>query len=348
MVRNLLRRDRVEQDLDDELRAALDLLIEEHRRRGLSAREARRAALIQLGGVESIKGQVREARAGAFLDTLLQDVRYAARLLVRSPLFALTAALSLAIGIGATTTIFTVVNGLLLRSAVGVTGPDRLVDIVRLKRQGGPSIDPISYPDYLEVRQRATTLDGVYGYQLELQPASLRPGDTGAERVYANVVTMNYFQVLGVPAGVGRTFGASDREEAGASPIAVLSHRLWVRRFDSDPAVVGRTVSLNGYPVTIVGVAREGFLGMTVVAPDMWIPTSMVAALNADIAARQLTARGAGWLMLGGRLKPGVSRAQASAEMSAIGETIAKEFPVSYDVIVPGLAPPDPSFIWSA
>ena len=348
IVRNLLRRERIEQDLDDELRAALDLLIDEHRRRGLSAPEARRAGLIQLGGLESIKGQVRDARVGAFLDTLLQDLRHAARLLVRSPLFTLTAVLSLAIGIGATTTIFTVVNGLLLRSAVGVAGPDRLVDIARLKRQGGPSIDPISYPDYLEVRKRATTLDGVYGYQLELQPASLRVRDTGAERVYAGVVTTNYFQVLGVPAAVGRTFGASDPEEAGASPIAVLSHRFWTRRFDSDPAVVGRTVYLNGYPLTVAGVAPEAFLGMTVVAPDLWIPTSMVAALNAENGARQLTARGAGWLMLGGRLKPGVSRAQASAEISAIGETIAKEFPVSYDFIVPALAPPDPAFIWSA
>ena len=230
IVRNLLRRERIEQDLDDELRAALDLLIDEHRRRGLSAPEARRAGLIQLGGLESIKGQVRDARVGAFLDTLLQDLRHAARLLVRSPLFTLTAVLSLAIGIGATTTIFTVVNGLLLRSAVGVAGPDRLVDIARLKRQGGPSIDPISYPDYLEVRKRATTLDGVYGYQLELQPASLRVGDTGAERVYAGVVTTNtsrcwvYLQPLDE-----RSVPATPRRRGPArSPFSVIASGLVV------------------------------------------------------------------------------------------------------------------------
>ena len=117
---------------------------------------------------------MRDVRAGAFLDTVLGDIRYAARLLVRNPLFTLTAALSLAIGIGATTTIFTVANGLLLRSAVGVTDPGRLVDIVGRRTAVAPGIDPVSYPDYLEVRRRATTLEGVYGYQLELQPASLR------------------------------------------------------------------------------------------------------------------------------------------------------------------------------
>ena len=349
IVRNILRRDRVEQDLDDEVRATLEILIDEYRAKGLSAGEARRAALLQLGGVESLKGQVRDARAGAFLDTLLQDLRYAARLLARNPVFTLTAALSLAIGIGATTTIFTVVNGLLLRSAVGVTDSDgRLVDIVRTQRRGGPSIDPISYPDYLEVRKRATTLDGVYGYQLELQAASLRVSDVGAERVYAGVVTTNYFQVLGVPSVVGRTFGSNDDEEAGASPIAVLSHRFWVRRFDSDPSVVGHTVYLNGYPLTIVGVARAGFLGMTVVAPDLWIPTSMVAALDPESGTRLLTARAADWLMLGGRLKTGTSRAQASAQIAAIGEALASEFPVSYDFLPPGLAPADLSFVWSA
>ena len=347
IVRNIVRRDRVEQDLDDELRAALDLLIDEHRGKGLSTRDARRAALLQLDGIESLKGQVRDARAGAFLDTLVQDFRYAARLLARNPVFTLTAALSLAIGIGATTTIFTVVNGLLLRSAVGVTDSDRLVDIVRMQRGGGPGIDPFSYPAYLEVRKRATTLDGVYGYQLELQPTSLRVSDVGAERVYAGVVSTNYFQVLGVPAVVGRTFGSSDGEEAGASPIAVLSHRFWMRRFDSDPSIVGRTVYLNGYPLTVVGVARQGFLGMTVVAPDFWIPTSMVAVLNAESGTRLLTAREADWLMLGGRLKAGVPRARASAEIAAIGDALAKEFPVKYDFLPPGLAPTDISFAWS-
>ena len=347
-VRNVLSRDRVERDLDDELQAALDLLIDEELAKGKSPADARRSALLTLGGIETVKVQVRDARAGAWFDTVLGDIRYAARLLVRNPIFTLTAAVSLAIGIGATTTIFTVANGLLLRSAVGVTDPGRLVDITRSKDRGGPGIDPISYPDYLEVRRRATTLDGVYGYQLELQPASLRVENTGAERVYPGVVTINYFEVLGVPAIVGRTFGSGDSEDAGSSPVVVLSHRFWARRFQSDPGVVGRTLYLNGYPFSVAGVAREGFLGMTVVAPDVWVPASMIAALNPESGGRLLATRGADWMMLGGRLKRGVSRAQASAEIAAIGAALAREFPVKYDFLPPGPGPTDLSFVWSA
>ena len=347
-LRNVLSRDRVERDLDDELQAALGLLIDEELGKGKSPVEARRAALLRLGGVEAVKQEVRDVRSGAFIDTVLGDIRYAARLLVRNPVFTLTAALSLAIGIGATTTIFTVANGLLLRSAVGVTDPGRLVDITRSKSRGGPGIDPISYPDYLEVRRRATTLDGVYGYQLELQPASLRIENTGAERVYPGVVSINYFEVLGVPAIVGRTFGSGDSEDAGSSPVVVLSHRFWTRRFNSDPGVVGRTLYLNGYPFSVAGVAGEGFLGMTVVAPHVWVPASMIAALSPESGGRLLTTRGADWMMLGGRLRPGVPRGQASAEIEAIGAALAREFPVKYDFLPPGLGPTDLSFVWSA
>jgi predicted permease len=348
LFRNLLDRDRMARELDQELRAAVDLLVDEHLRAGMSPAEARRMALIELGGIESVKEQVRDVRTGAFLDTVVGDIRYATRLLRRNPIFTLTATLSLAIGIGATTTIFTVANGLLLRSAVGVSDSGRLVDITRSKTRGGPGIAPISYPDYLEVRGRATTLEGVYGYQLELQPASLRVENTGAERVYPGIVTTNYFDVLGVPAIVGRTFGVGDSEDAGSSPVVVLSHRFWARRFNSDRGVVGRTLYLNGYPFSVVGVAREGFLGMTVVAPDLWVPASMVAALNPESGGRLLNTRGADWMMLGGRLKPGVSRAQASAEIEAIGTALAREFPVKYDFLPPGLGPTDLSFVWSA
>ena len=281
------------------------------------------------------------------VDTLLQDLRYATRLLIRSPLFTLTAALSLAIGIGATTTIFTVANGLLLRAAVGVADPDRLVDIVRIRKNGGPGIDPMSYPDFEEVRKRTATVQGVYGYQLQLQPASFRVSDAGAERVYPGVVTPNYFQVLGVGAAAGRVLEPADSEEAGGSPIVVLSHRFWSRRFNADPTVVGRRVYLNGYPLTIVGVVRSGFLGMSVVAPDVWIPTSMATAVNPEMGSRLLTSR-AGWLVLGARLKPGVSKSQASAEIASIGAALEREFPVKYDVFPPGLASSDVSFLWSA
>ena len=142
LVRNLFNRDRIEDELDAEMRATLQLLIEEKVQAGFPPDEARRRAMLEFGGVESVKEQVRGVRAGAFVETTLLDIRYAARLLRRNPLFTATAALSLAIGIGATTTIFTVVNGLLLRSADGVARPVTLVDVVRLENGEGPGVSP--------------------------------------------------------------------------------------------------------------------------------------------------------------------------------------------------------------
>ena len=202
---------------------------------------------------------------------------------------------------------------------------------MRRRANGEPGVDEISYPDYLEIRKRATTVDGVYAYQLVLEELSLRVDDS-AERVFANLVTSNYFQVLGVAAMYGRVFGAGDSEQPGASPIAVLSQRFWLRRFDGDRSVVGRTVHLNGHPVAIVGVAREDFRGMTVVTPDLWMPTSMASVANAESAIPRLTSRESDWLMLGARLKPGYSRAQASAEMTrawrGVGARVPDHIPV--------------------
>jgi predicted permease len=330
--RNLIRRDTVERELDEEMRATVDLLTAEKIRAGMTRDGARRAALVEIGGVESVKQQVRDVRRGAFLDTLLRDVRYAARLLWRNLLFTLTAALSLAIGIGATTAIFTVANGMLLRAAAGVPDPEMIVDLVRRNPSKGPGVDPMSFPDLVDVRQRTKTLEEVFGYRLELSPASLRVDDS-ATAVFAGVVTSNYFRALGVAPAAGRVFDAGDAEQVNASPVAVLSHEFWMRRFAGDPGIVGRSVRINNVPLTIVGVSASGFRGSTVVAPDVWLPVSMITAVWTEGGGQALTNRRIVWLMLGGRLKPGVSRAQASAEVAAIGATIQRD------------APPDPSWI---
>ena len=349
--RNLVQRERVEHDLDDEMRATLDLLVAEKVDAGLSPADARRAARLELGGVESVKEQVRDARRGALVNAVVQDLRYASRLLWRNPLFTLTAALSLSIGIGATTSIFTVANGVLLRAAACVTDPDTLVDLVRRDPKQGPGVELMSFPDLLDIRQRATLLDDAYGYQLQLAPASLLFDDSSTA-VFACVVTANYFRALGVPAAAGRVFDAGDVEQAGASPVAVLSHDLWLRRFAGDAGVVGHTVRINNVPMTVVGVAASTFRGTSVVAPDVWLPVSMVAALSPDGGGQELTNRRIPWLMLGARLKPGVSRAQASAQLAGIGAAIQRDTPVN--PFIPQDAPAgvheiDPSsLVWSA
>jgi putative ABC transport system permease protein len=310
--RNLVRRDRLERDLDDEMRAVLGELVAEKIRGGMSAEEARRAAGAELGGVESVKTGVREIRADAFVHGLVQDARYALRLLRRNPIFTLTATLSLAVGIGATTTIFTVANGLLLRPAPGVEDPGGLVDIYEME-EGLISSPMTSYGVYLEVQRRATTVQGVFAYEPALRVLSLA-GPDGAERVFGSLASPNYFEVLGVRAAAGRLFTSQDVERSG--PLVVLSHRLWIGHYKSDPGVIGRSIRLNGSPFSIVGVAAPAFQGSTVTAPDVWIPAPFATTLDRRESAQFLQ------VMIGGRLKPGVRVSQTAAEMSVIGATL--------------------------
>jgi predicted permease len=254
------------------------------------------------------------------LDDARRDLVHATRLLRRSPAFAITAILSLGIGIGANTAVFTVANALLFRDPVGVAAPDRLVDI-GMGRPGG-GLNPTSYPNYVDVRDRMAALDGVYAQQMFPHAMGLRtrgPSDA-AERVYGHYVSINYFTVLGASASAGRLFSASDSDRPGASPLVVLSHGFWTRRFNADPGVIGETVQLNGEPFTVVGVAARGFTGTGMVAADVWVPLTMMR--GAVQAQSVLTSRSGGWLMIGARLKPGASIEQADDELSALAQAI--------------------------
>jgi len=175
--RNLFHRERVEADLHDELHAAFESLVDDHIRAGMSPGEARRTAAVAFGTIESVKDRVRDVRAGASLDAIRLDVRYAARLLRRSPLFATVATLSLAIGIGATTAIFTVGNGLLFRTPPGVADPDALVDVFRAEEGVPMGNFTSSYPYFLDVQQRSSSFAGVIAYELEPRPITVGASD---------------------------------------------------------------------------------------------------------------------------------------------------------------------------
>jgi predicted permease len=257
-------------------------------------------------------------------DSWLQDLRYAVRLLRRNPLFALTAVLSLAIGIGANTTIFTIANALLFKPPLGVADASRLVDVGR--SQDGQGFDNDSYSNYLDIRARNTVFSGMYAYRLGPEPLSLS-GKDGAERIYGEMVSTNYFNVLGTPPHIGRLFTSDDSEQPGATPLAVLSHRFWMRRFNSDPAIVGQTLVLNGRPFTVIGVTPEGFHGTTVLTSDLWVPVNMVGELASRLPPAILTSRESAWLVMGARLKPGVTVGQAQAELANIGRALEQEFP---------------------
>ena len=258
------------------------------------------------------------------LDSWLQDLRYAARLLRRNPLFTLTAAASLAIGIGAGTTIFTIANALLFKTPAGIVEPGRMVDVGR--SQDGSGFDNGSYPNYLDIRARNTVFTGIYAYKMGAEPMSLGGAD-GAERIFGDMVSTNYFDILGARPQIGRLFASSDGDQPGTTPIAVLSHQFWKRRFNRDPAIVGRTLQLNGAPFTVIGVTEEGFHGTTLLTSDVWVPISMVGALSARRSGSILTSRESVWLVMGARLKPGVSLAHAQGELTGIARALEQEYP---------------------
>ena len=253
--------------------------------------------------------------------TIPADVRYALRLLARSPVFTLTAVLSLAAGIAGTAAIFSLADALLLRPRPGVSDPATLVDIGRSTR--GAGLDNFGYPLFEAMRDGTTLLEGISAHQLSPQVMSL--GDAqSSERVFAGLVSGNYFAVVGTRAAAGRFFAPEEDRTPDTHPVVVLSHEFWTRRFDRNKGIVGQTVRLNSRPYTIVGVAEEGFAGTTVIGADVWVPMAMDAHVRADDRSLRDVHR-AVWMTALGRLKPGVSVRQARDELDAIMRTYLKE-----------------------
>lgn len=322
--RNVVRRSQRERELDDEVRGLFEMRVDEHVRSGMSADSARRAATIELGRVEVVKEQIRDASAGAAIDTFLQDLKYAARLLRRDRLVAMTGVVSIAIGIGATSTVVTIANALLIRPPAGVAEPERLVDIGRVEDGQSFANFTLSYPYYRDVAERTTTVIGLFAYEYELRPISVRAG-TDADSAFSNLVTVNYFETLGVRPAAGRLFNETLDADASAASV-VLSYRYWQRRFAASRDIVGRQVTINGQAFTVIGVAAEGFRGTNVIAADLWL--SFAAAHVVRPGTLRLTSRRMAGLGMGGRLRPGVSVDAANAELQTIAISIEREHPV--------------------
>jgi predicted permease len=251
--------------------------------------------------------------------SLLQDVRYGFRMLARSPGFTAVAVVSLALGIGVNTAIFSLFNAVLLRPVPVVVAQDRLVWLRA----------PSSYPDYEDYREQARSFDGMAAVSGTRDFSLTRDGEP--QLLKGEFVTANYFDVLGVGARLGRTFSAE--EGRGAVPVVILSQDLWRTRFDSDPAVVGRQVTLNGLGFNVIGIAPEHFSGTEVgLKRELWVPLTMEPLLNSPASGREeesdaqdiLHRRESHWLAVVARLKEGVTREQAGAELSAIARRVAE------------------------
>ena len=315
----LARRERVEQSLDDELRAYVDALAAEYERKGMTPAEARRAALIDTGGIEQVKEATRDAWAGDTIASAVRELRYALRALKRSPTFLAIAVVTLALGIGGATAVFTVIKGSLLRPLPAVANPEELVTVERAEKN--EAVGEVSYPDYRDILGQLTTLTGLAGFNggsTKLEDAA------GPSREWISYVTDNFFTVLGVKPVAGRFFFATaDGGGSETEQVVVLGHALWQRRYGGSPNVIGSTIRLNGSTFTIIGVAPPRFIGAMATHP-MELFTPIVPDNRGDI---DFTSRRDNWLRLVGRLAPGTTIADVQRELETIAARLAAAYP---------------------
>lgn len=257
------------------------------------------------------------------LESLRHDARHAARGLLRSPVFSITAVLSLAIGVGGTAAIYSLVNELLLSAPPGIVAADRLLNVGRTT--DGNGFDNFSYLTFTEYRDRNSTFSGLAAMEFESNPVSLA-GPDGGEAVASNAVSGNYFSVLQVRPALGRFFLPEEDRTPRTHAVAVLSHRLWRERFNGDSTILTRAIVLNGVPFTVVGVADEQFHGSSFIAPDLWVPMMAKPWFGSSVESLT-TSRGDAWLLAIGRLKPDVGMSQAQADLATIAAQLAQAYP---------------------
>ena len=260
-------------------------------------------------------------------DSVQHDVRYAVRELRRSPVFSITAILSIAIGVGGTAAIYSMANALLYSAPPGVREADRVVNIGRTQDGGG--FDNFSYLTFTEYRDRNSTFASLAAVELAPTAVSLRRDD-GGEAVEAGLVSGTYFTVLGARPALGRFFLPEEDRTPQTHAVTVLSHRFWSERLGADSGVVSRALVLNGVPFTVVGVAGEGFHGASITAPDLWVPMMATPWLGGSV--EQLTeSRRSAWVMAVGRLKPDVDLNLAQADLSTIAAQLLQSYPEAYE-----------------
>src|SRR5499426_67054 len=276
---------KLEQELEDEIRAHLDMQIEDNLRLGMSPEEARYEALRKFGGVEQVKESYRDRSSLSAVDSTLQDLRYGLRMLWKDKGFTVIALLSLALGIGANTAIFSIIDAALIKT-LPVKNPERLVSLERGDVPPGSSRDGFSRAFFEKARMQQELLAGVCAFWTG--PRVNVALDGQAEVASAQRVTGGFFAALGVNALLGRTITDEDDKLPGAHPVVVISHRYWQGRFAADPAIVGRTISLNGHPFTVIGVTPPEFFGAIVgEAPDLWAPMMMSEQISPGYSFKQ-------------------------------------------------------------
>ena len=324
-LRSLFRKDQVDRELDEELGAYLEMEAAEKMRQGVSRKDALREVRLERGSLEVTKELVRSGGWECFVETCWQDLHYSVRMLRKSPGFAAVAVLTFALGIGANTAIFSLTDQILLRE-LPVPHPEQLV----ILRSPGPNhghtwgdvdqgAQSFSYLLYKDLRERST----VFYSLLACRGTTVNVSGHGeTQAAHADLVSGNFFETLEVQPALGRLLMPGDETASGANTVAVLSYDYWSRKFSADPAILNKPLTVNGVPLTIVGVTRKGFFGVQIgLTPDIFIPVTMKAQM-APNPNQTLEDRTDHWLPVMGRLKPGITVARAEAELHPIYQPI--------------------------
>ncbi|MGH9343572.1 MAG: ADOP family duplicated permease [Terriglobia bacterium] len=314
----LFRRSLTEKHLDAELRFHLEQQIADYVAAGMTPKEARRRARLDFGGLDQVKEECRDVGAARFIETLIQDVRYGLRQLRRNPGFTAVAVLTLALGIGATTAIFSVVDAVMLKM-LPVAHPEQLV----LLRWESPheTTDYLPYPTFDDLQKHDLVFSGMFGFH-GLPLATSIEGKPGLAA--GQLVSGSFFQTLGVKASIGRTFTSEEDRVPGGDPVAVISYDYWKRQFALNLSAVGKSLVLNGTPFTIIGVTPPGFFGVTVGdSPDIWIPLMMEAQVMDGKPL--LDDPKSWWLEVMARRKPEISELKATAAINVLYQQIARQ-----------------------
>src|SRR6266700_485253 len=304
-------------ELQEEIDAHLQMAIADRVARGETEETARQAAAREFGNILLVQDVTRQMWGGGWFDTLSRDVRYAFRQLRKSPGFTITATAMLAVAICANSTVFSWIDGTMLRPIPGARDTGELVSLQRGERNFSPT-PPFSYIDYRDLREQNHAFAGILAYHNDRIALT---GSAQLERVYIANVSANYFDVLGIKPVLGRFF--LPEEESRAIPNVVLGYALWKTRYAKDPAIVGKSIEVARHPVTVIGVAPEGFVGAAPgLRDDLWVTLD---PLGTDVW--RMTHRDSDWLIVIGRLRPGVSRGQAAQDLDTVMHNIVAAFP---------------------
>ncbi len=318
-LKRLLQSRRMEEELDSELRFHLESQIAHKMSAGMSEAEARRTTRLEFGGLEQVKEDCRESRGTLWLVSILQDLRFGARILMRSPGFSLTAIVVLALGIGVSTIAFSLYDVISLKS-LPVRDPATLVNIQRRSPEniapGVPYLSIVYYREY--ARSLSAIMESLHSPAMAL--------NQDEQKVNPDFVSANYFTELGASAALGRLFEPAREESEGSAPAVVLSFRLWQRRFNSDAAIVGKTIYLSGRPATVIGVTGKGFANLGTDDPDLWLPLpqhSYFFAGSEPISDPKFDAM----MLMWGRLAPGVNARAVEEELLGLTNQLRKLYP---------------------